>query len=461
MSTVSLDSGHASAAVSRAAAGNGAIRILQAATLALWIFPSDYVSRTIGGMGYIAGLIGLFGFLVWVTASLVGRHDPRFYRYPARGALAFWWVVTFASYALMHSGRFTSAELLGSQRWLMQLCMMTGLIVLAAEGINSIAGIKRVLRVTLWGATFCGVIGAIQFWLSFDLPSLYMKLIPGFTLNVDPGVTIITRDGLNRVTGTALHPIELGVTSAMLLPLAIWMAIYDTSQPARRRAIPVVAIMVSIMVSVSRSAILGVAIAMTTLILLMPVRQRVYALAAVPVAIAGAFMTAHGLIGTLVTFFGYGTRDPSISHRTNNYPYVEGLVRHNPWFGQGGGTYFPTPLHILDNQYLATSIELGLLGLAAMLLLFLAPAASAFLARRATRDPELQLLGAALGGGLLAATACSFTFDSFSFPDFYNSVALIIGLTGVTWRIARGQRRSASRRPVRSSRPPLAERSVI
>ena len=30
-----------------------------------------------------------------------------------------------------------------------------------------------------------------------------------------------------RVAGTTLHPIELGVVSAMLLPLAIWRALYD------------------------------------------------------------------------------------------------------------------------------------------------------------------------------------------------------------------------------------------
>ena len=143
------------------------------------------------------------------------------------------------------------------------------------------------------------------------------------------------------MAGTAIHPIELGVASAMLLPLAIWLAIYDTEQGMRRRVIPVLAILLSVMVSVSRSAILGVVVGMVVLIVLMPLRQRLPTLAAVPAAIGGAFMTAHGLIGTLVTFFGLGSKDSSITHRTNTYTYVEAVVRHKPILGTGGGTYFP------------------------------------------------------------------------------------------------------------------------
>ena len=233
------------------------------------------------------------------------------------------------------------------------------------------------LRATLWGASFCAFVAALQFWLSYDLPTAYMKFLPGFALNVVPGVTIVGRNGLNRVAGTTIDPIELGVACAVLLPLAIWAAIYDTEQSMRRRTIPVLAILLSIMVSVSRTAIIGLAIGIAVLIVLMPVRQRLVTLATVPVVLGGAFMTAHGLLGTLTTFFGLGSKDSSITHRTNNFGYVEGLVRQKPFLGTGGGTYLPNSLHILDNQYLHTAIELGVIGVAALLLLFFVPAVSA------------------------------------------------------------------------------------
>jgi O-antigen ligase len=145
------------------------------------------------------------------------------------------------------------------------------------------------------------------------------------------------------------------------------------------------------------------------------------------------FVLAHGLIGTLGNFFLAGNSDPSVAHRTDNYPYVIQLVSQAPWFGQGGGTYIPTAVHILDNQYLNTAIELGLLGLAALIFYLVWPAIVAFAARRRTTNPELRDLCAALAGADLAAVLCAATFDGFSFPMFFNLQALIAGLSGAAW----------------------------
>lgn len=444
MSAVSTEASRQHRARTHSLSRFGAIGILQAVVVALWVFPSDYVNRTFGGMGYIAGLIAMLGCLVWVGASILGLHDPRRYRYPIRGVVAAFWIVSLASYAVIDLGDLNHTQLLGSERWFMQLAAMSGIFLLAAEGLSSLSDIKLVLRATCWGATFCAFVAALQYQLSFDLPTTYMRFVPGFRLGVIPGVTIITRDGLNRVTGTTIHPIELGVTSTMLLPLAIWLAIYDTEQSTRRRVIPVVALLLSIAVSVSRSAIIGVVLGMAVLIVLMPVRQRLATLAAVPVALGGAFMTAHGLIGTFVTFFGLGSKDSSISHRTNNYPYVEALIRHKPFLGPGGGTYDPgTQWHILDNQYLTTAVELGLIGAAVLLLLFVVPTVSAFVARRCAEDDEHRLLLAALGAAALIAGVCSATFDSLSFPVFYCTFALICGLVAAMWRIVHAHPPSA------------------
>src|SRR5689334_8320034 len=124
--------------------------------------------------------------------------------------------------------------------------------------------------------------------------------------------------------------------------------------------------------------------------------HRVKALAAMPLAVAAVFLTSHGLIGTLKSFFQAGTSDPSVAHRVNNYPMVEKMVSEAPWFGQGRGTYIAkSAVNILDNQYLSTAIELGLVGVAALLFFFLWPAFAALLARKRTTDPELRDLAAA------------------------------------------------------------------
>ena len=51
------------------------------------------------------------------------------------------------------------------------------------------------------------------------------------------------------------------------------------------------------------------------------------------------------------------------------------------------------------------------------------------------------MLSAALAGGALAAAACSFTFDSLSFPMFTCVYALVLGLIGTVWQLAARERR--------------------
>jgi O-antigen ligase len=194
-----------------------------------------------------------------------------------------------------------------------------------------------------------------------------------------------------------------------------------------------VCIAAAVPVSISRSAVVSVAVAIGLFVVLLPTARRVPFIVALPVAVTAVFVSAPGLLSTLTHFFELGTSDPSILHRTNNYSYVEEVVRLAPWFGTGGGTYIPTNQHILDNQYLTTSIELGLVGLVALTYYFVLPVATALVARQRTTDPEMRTLCGALAGSAAAAMLCSAAFDSLSFPMFTYCDALVVGLCGACW----------------------------
>jgi cell division protein FtsW (lipid II flippase) len=440
----------------RARSRSHAVRILQVFAVCVMALPSDIVLKPIGGEGYPAALVGMLAFAVWAVATVFGTHDARANRHPIRGVLCLVWVTALVSYVLMNRGLMDPHELLGADRFLMELAVISGVALVAAECLDSLQDVRRVLRALSWAAAFCGFVAALQFWMSLDLTT-YLRHIPGFTLNADNS-SIITRAALNRVTGIASDPIELGVAASMILPLALYVAIYDTDRKPVKRWAPVPFIVIAIAASVSRSAIIAVLLAIGIFIVLMPVRQRVVAFALLPISIAAVFMTAHGLISTLVSFFGLGTADGSIAHRVDNYTYVEQVVRHAPWFGQGGGTYIPdTTLHILDNQYLKTAIELGLVGVVVLAILFVVPMITALVARARSADPELRLLCAGLASASLAAAVCSATFDSLSFPMFANVLALVIGLSGAVWRLsardARGCRRLSQGVAATASRP--------
>ena len=120
------------------------------------------------------------------------------------------------------------AEVLAADRQLMQLAVITGVALVAAEGLSSLGDVRRVLRVLIWGGAFCGVVAALQFWASIDITP-YLRDLPGFAINSD-NPAIVSRAALNRVTGTSINTIELGVVAGMLVPLAIYLAIYDTDR---------------------------------------------------------------------------------------------------------------------------------------------------------------------------------------------------------------------------------------
>jgi O-Antigen ligase len=358
-----------------------------------------------------------------------------------RTVICLLWAAALASYVLMDISTLTVIQTASADRFLMELAVITGVVLVAAECLTSLSDIRRVLRALVWGGAICGAVAALQFWMSLDLAP-YLREIPGFSLNFD-NAGILDRAALNRVAGTAIHPIELGVVAGMLLPLAIWLAMHDTGRSARVRWAPVVLIGIAIPTSISRSAILSVALALGVFVMLMPARQRLIGMFAVPLGLCAVFMSAPGIIGTLTSFFEAGTSDPSVATRVDDYPMAERLVHQAPWFGHGPGTYIPdNAFEIFDNEYLKTSVELGLVGLVALVAYLALPAIFALLARRHSRDPELRMLCAALAGAALAATVCSFTFDSLSFPMFANVSALVVGLIGACWRLVAADRAS-------------------
>jgi hypothetical protein len=418
-----------------------AVRLLQLFGFSIMAFPSDSIIKTIGAGGYVAGIFAYLMFFSYLVSVLYGRHDPYSSRSPVRIALCVLWLSALTSYALMDRGLLSGAQLSSANRWLIQLAGMSGVILVASEFLRSLDEIDRVLRWLVWGGSVCGLTAACQYWLRLDLVPDIRRLLIGFRINSGTGaLTIATRAGVSRVAGTAVDPIELGVVAAMLLPLALYLAMHDTKQPVIQRWLPVVFIGISIPISVSRAAILGAVLAVGFFILLLPSPRRLTALAAVPVALGGIFLTAHRLLGALKSYFLLGTNDDSISHRVNNYPYAFHLISQAPWFGHGGGTYIATGTvdlgagHILDNQYLDAAIEIGFVGVAAIAFFLCWPVVTALRVRlRARGDQRMIDLSTALAGAAIAGVACSATFDAFSFPMFPMVESLVIGIIGATW----------------------------
>src|SRR5690348_7270593 len=298
----------------RATSRSHAVVMLQVFAVAVMVFPSDLVLKPVGADGYPAILVAYGLLLAWVAATLFGFHNPLEHRSPVRIALLLLWLVSLVSYIFIDPAIVTSPERASADRWLMQLAGISGVILVTAECLRSKDEIKRVLRALTWGGSFCGVVAVLQSRLSLDVTPYLKWVLPGFSLNeiASGNAEIILRGSINRVFGTAVDPIELGVAAGMLLPIAVYMAMYDKDRSALGRWFPVIALAIASTASVSRSAIVALLVSMSVFVAAMRPAHRVSALSATPVAVALVFMTSHGLIGTLKTFFLAGTSDPSI-----------------------------------------------------------------------------------------------------------------------------------------------------
>jgi O-antigen ligase len=144
-----------------------------------------------------------------------------------------------------------------------------------------------------------------------------------------------------------------------------------------------------------------------------------------------------GLIGTLTSLVSSIGSDSSTVTRTDDYSVIgEGLAAH-PLFGQGFGTYLPQNYRILDNQYLLSLMETGLIGVAALLVVLVSGWVLARKARKASDDPVTRHLAQCFAASMAVAMASYATFDAFSFPMAASLTFLCLGCSGALWRITR------------------------
>ena len=243
-----------------------------------------------------------------------------------------------------------------------------------------------------------------------------------------------SRNGLVRPASTALHPIEFGVTLATLLPICVHVATFHVSRSGFRRWFPVVALAIALPITISRSAVIGVAIVFLTLVPSWPpVKRMVATVLGLAVSVV-VFATLPGVLGTLrELFFGIGD-DSSAQSRTDSYGLALHFIEQSPWFGRGFGTFLPK-YRILDNQYLLLTIEAGVVGLVAVLGLFVTTLVVLRMVRHRSDNERTRDLAQSLFASIACASVSYALFDGFSFPLFSGVVFLVLGLSMALWRL--------------------------
>lgn len=424
-----------------AAASAGAVtssrarKVLTVLVCVQLLLPTQIVLPGLGGIGTPAIVLGC-GCVVWWLWSRVRRATS----HPATSVVPVMLLFALgaaASYVSALSRPTNGDELTTATMTMIAVIGWTGPLLVAHDLLGSADDVRRLVRtICLIGAALA-VFGLVQFITGEAWVDRLDDL--GIPLNsqIDAAQS---REGFTRPAGTSIHPIEYGAVLCLMLPLALNRAVgAEAHLTGRRRLtlwVPPLLIVGALSVSSSRSAVVGMVIGVLLVAATWSTAQRIMtAIGGVAIGVV-VFLTVPGMAGSMLGLFSGISGDSGVTSRVDSYGLAFSYFSHNPVFGRGLGTFLPR-YRIFDNQYLLTLVELGLAGVACMVLVSAVTIGVGVRARRVVADPVIrQNLGGTTTAVAVGAITLAF-FDGFAFPMMPGLWFLMMGLTGCLARIGK------------------------
>ncbi|EON22944.1 O-antigen polymerase [Nocardioides sp. CF8] len=417
--------------------------VLTLLVVLLLLLPQDYVLvGPLKSVGSPAVLVAMAALAIWAASRILNLSEVA-ELHPVRWVLLAFTIAALMSYAAAMARDLTPAEQASADRVVFPLLGMLGVALLAVDALGGRERITRLLQRLVLVGGVAAFVGILEFAFSgFDFREL-MRL-PGLTANVD--LVSDTRSGFDRVTAGASHPIEFSVVTAALVPLALHFCLHPAGGRRWRFVVALVALLVAVPMSVSRSGFLTLAVGLAVYAVALSRRGRFNALVLGLIGL-GLFRAAvPGLLGTVRSLFLDVSTDPSIAGRTDDYQAIPALMQGHWWFGRGLGTFVPDVYFFLDNQYLASLLQGGVVGLVAFVALGVVGMGVARGVRHRSDDPALRSEGQAMAATLAALSFAALTYDALSFRQSAFLLFLVIGCAGAHWSLVRD-------RPKRTAAP--------
>jgi hypothetical protein len=353
----------------------------------------------------------------WVLALAVGGPTaPRLrfsWIHAALGACA---AVACLSLILQATELSGALELESGIKQLTLLASYIALFVVVASVVRR-SEVPAFMSYTLALAVICAL--GTLFEYRFQYNAFYEmsdKVLPGIFTVGEAESAALDAIGRRVVRGPAEIPLEAVAMMVMALPIALVGLMHTRAWRGRLLYGLAAALLLAAMLSTFRKSAFMAPISVG---LTLAYFRRRELLRLAPLAVALVLMIpvlAPGALGS-VAFQLRGDRLSvnTVSDRTADYDAIRPDVWTNPALGRGYGTYDHTSYRILDMELLQQLVEMGVLGLAAYLLLIVAIVAVARRPIRSRRPVEAPVALAA------AATAVAFLvlstlFDIMSFP---------------------------------------------
>jgi hypothetical protein len=292
---------------------------------------------------------------------------------------------------------------------------------------------EGVLAALVFGGAVLAVLAVVESrtgWSPFDGLDRYVPF-----LQATQEASEHLRDGRNRTLGSAEHPIALGALLAMLAPVAAALAV-QRRKPVWMACLAL--LVIGSFASVSRTPVLML---FSWALLLVVLRwndvKRFIPLALASVALINFAMP--GTLGSLRQSLHPATAIEEQRVNTGSHTSTGRIAdlgpsfqefREKPVLGYGVGTRIVigerANARLLDNQWLGTLLEAGLVGIIGLAWLLGRFVSRLSVASRATGGDGVML--AALAGAVLSYVVGMFTYDAFAFTQVTVVLFVLLGV---------------------------------
>lgn len=295
--------------------------------------------------------------------------------------------------------------------------------------VRTQAMVDLVVRVLVLGAGVVAITAIVESRSGYNLFDHLDGAVP--LLDLAFPADIKPRGARLRAFASAQHPIALAALLVMVIPLAVYLA-------RKRRVYWLVAGVLALgaISTVSRTSIVMLAVVFFVFLWLRPRETARISPILVPLVVA-VQLSMPGTLGTLrAAFFPSGglVEEQSAAGRIEDFAPSRKEIADRPLLGEGYGTRRPSGenanTRILDNEWLGTMLETGLVGTLSLLWLFIR------FIRRSSRsakedDTDRGWLLVSITASVTAFAIGMFTYDAFSFIQVTFLLYILLGLGSV------------------------------
>lgn len=344
-----------------------------------------------------------------------------------------------------------SEAILGGFSNLIQLAFLLSTVVIFRQLIRSERMVMILLHVVVLGGAFIGLFAFVERVININIFLQLQNFLPLVLLRDDAASF---RAGGDRAYASSQHPIALAVLFCLLIPLAMYLMKYS---PWPRHSFTrtllytacVGAMVVGLLSTVSRTGIVVLGVMFLFALVLRPRLALTLVAIGLPMmtvvglllprlieSTLGSFLDIEALIASQYSSVGYAGQG-----RLADLPDAFQEFALNPWGGTGVGSRVvvgdDANAQILDNQWLGSLLESGIIGVVGLIAFFVWPMIRMVRFSFTSSAPDSRtFLVFAVAASTVGYITSMFFYDAFAFMQ--NLLALSMLYAIAAWAMTHG-----------------------